>query len=224
MNDTYFDDLYGVYVTENGAAALDSFMDGDFAHMRLTDAYMDSVINEAVVSEWDGEGGEYVTVEVTDLEDMYWYEVVGYDASGCLSHVHGAVYITDGGYLYINYDALDNSYFDSEGCFSYRKGTVSALVLDGADALLVDELVSEMEYIDGYTYEDSFGSVFGDPLTGFITFVFLWVIAGVVVPAAMISAGLILSKTKKPHWLVLSLLGAIWLVLAIAIFVLLLIA
>ena len=86
------------------------------------------------------------TASVQDLRLSLIAELRVYGAEGTLSHLHGGFYnlVDDVGVesvFYVNYDALDNSYFDANGNFSYRQGEVELvkLSLDDANRVLYSE-------------------------------------------------------------------------------------
>ena len=223
--DSYSWELCGIYVKGGGAEMIDGFLDGAYTEMRVIDGYTDGPIDSDTVAAWNARADERIKVDVTELESLEVYDIASYDASLCLAYVHGALYVTDDGYLYVNYDELDNSYFDSEGNFSYRRGEVSALLLTGDDADEVKSILSEMEITESIIYDETI--TFLDPAGSFVTFVILWVLLGIGVPMALIVVGILLARTKKPygnrHWYVLSLLGAVWIAAAVAALVILMV-
>ncbi len=67
-------------------------------------------------------GTEAFSIDVRDLRLAECYEIVIY--RGFEETVHGAIYILDGAYCYLNYVNLGNQHFDADGYFSYRSGEV----------------------------------------------------------------------------------------------------
>lgn len=77
-------------------------------------------------------------IDVTDLKDKLVATLYACGADGSLRHEHGGFYELEAGAVYyLNYDALDNSYFDANGKFSYRRGEVDLARLSDADASAV---------------------------------------------------------------------------------------
>lgn len=223
--DSYTWELRGIYVKGNGASVVDDFRKGSYTDTRLTDGFMDAPIEWGTVAAWDARADERKGVNVTELDGLEVYEIVRYDATLCLGYVYGAVYILDDGYIYVNYHELDNSYFDSEGNFSYRRGEVDVLYLEGEAAEEVDEVLSLLETTVGFEYDTVL--LEADPVSSFLLFVILWALLGIALPAGLIVAGALLSSTKKPfggkHWRVLIIVGILWIIAASAILAILLI-
>ena len=67
-------------------------------------------------------GTESFLIDVRKLAAMECYELVVY--RGFEETVHGAIYVSDGAYYYLNYVNLGNQHFDANGYFSYRSGEV----------------------------------------------------------------------------------------------------
>ncbi len=100
-----------------------------------------------------------VTKNVQDLQNAYIYDVEYTDSTGTLAHVHGALYDIDGEIYYLNFDLLDNTYFDSYGNFSYREGTVEVFKVTGAAKNKIDAAISDVEdYTESYVYENLDGT------------------------------------------------------------------
>lgn len=77
-------------------------------------------------------------MDVTDLKDKLVATLYACGADGSLRREHGGFYELEAGAVYyLNYDALDNSYFDANGKFSYRRGEVDLARLSDADASAV---------------------------------------------------------------------------------------
>jgi hypothetical protein len=135
----------------------------------------------------------------------------------------GAVYrLDDGKDYYVHYLSLGNQYFDAEGNFSYRSGSVSLTVL-GEDLSRELDKVREQVVPNGYTYyeyEDS-----ETPLFSETTFWVLYSIMGFVAPVPLFILGLVLSYSKKPgypkYWRILSVIAALWILFAAILMILL---
>lgn len=223
--DSYTWELRGIYVKGDGAKIVDDFRKGLFAATLLTDGYMDAPIEWETVTDWDAKIDGRKKINVTELDGLKVYEIVRYDETLCLGYVYGAMYVLDDGYIYVNYHELDNSHFDSEGNFSYRRGEVDALYFEGEAAEEVDEILSLLEITVGFEY--NILPLGADPVSSFLLFVILWALLGIALPAGLIVAGCLLSATKKPfggkHWRALIAIGALWIVAASAALIILLI-
>ena len=137
---------YRVYVTEQGAASLKDFRTGHYSQYHLADGYsMSAPISSNLVQDWDihWDLDAFVmngyTKEATELGKMDHYEIIGYDETMTFAHVVGAVFDDNGTYLFVDYDSLDNSYFDAYGNLSFRQGSVPVLVLDQQDENAINE-------------------------------------------------------------------------------------
>ena len=141
-------DIYDVYTTETGAQILDRFAAGQYAFILLGDEFAceAAAVSLDWVSGLDAAEGAADTLDVTALADVERYTLWGGDASGTFYHPHGGLYKVDGSWYYINYDNLDNSYFDAYGNFSYRKGTVEAKRLTAEQAATAAQAAGEREY------------------------------------------------------------------------------
>ena len=84
-------------------------------------------------------------IEVMCLSGNVEYRILAYPENDILEYEYGARYYYDNDYYFINYSRLDNSYFDADGRFSYRSGSVEALLLD-------ESAVAELETVTKNTY------------------------------------------------------------------------
>lgn len=129
-----------VYAKEGGGEAAKSFIAGNSAYTRLINADGEAArdIGEVGREELDNLVAD-TPIDVERLLDRLVYEVKVFDATGTLSRTHGGIYELEGAYLYVNYDALDNSCFNADGSFSYRSGSVNVAQLDPSLDDLFDE-------------------------------------------------------------------------------------
>lgn len=190
--------------------------DFDYYYLDLSDNVFESLENRRTLS-----------VDVSELLYSDAYEVLGFDATDCISHVCGAVYTYNDNLYYVDYDSLDNSYFTSDGAFSYRSGKVDMMLIENDNELAnaVGRIKDDGELrMPEYIYENGgfnmdFGAASG---------AFFWVgivFCGYVLPCIPFIFGLILPHTKKhgytKRWYVLSVLGLIWMALTTAIILIL---
>ena len=215
---------YRVYVTEQGAASLQDFRTGHYAQYHLADGYsMSAPISSNLVQDWDihWDLDAFVmngyTKEATELGKMDHYEIIGYDETMTFAHVVGAVFDDNGTYLFVDYDSLDNSYFDAYGNLSFRQGTVPVLVLDQQDENAINEAIEQGEFFSTNTIGEEI-----EPLEATIAILLFLGFASpflYLLPIALMIFGIIMSTVKKvpnrKRWKWVIILAVIWLVLAI---------
>ena len=217
----WFRDGSYILATEKGRAHLDSFFGGGKHNYRLycgTDEVND--IDASLIYELENaaeNGAEKVVVNVTTLNRWNEYELLECDSDGIIGFGIGSVFKINGEYYYVNYDDLDNSYFDAFGDISFRKGSLELVKLDGELAGKVKRAVNSMKrvYFEhesefAYTpvYEDNF------PHVGIVWYGFICPVGGTV-------AGIVLANSKKlgkpKRWYILAAVSAVALLLAIII-------
>lgn len=212
-------DWYGdewIYVTETGREILDRFTVGQYGSVLLMDAYlMDTAQMTLAELETLDALEKNEDVDVTELASADCYEIIGMDETLTVGHKHGAVYSTSYGYFYVNYDALDNSYFSSDGEFSFRSGSVEAVRLDGEAAQMVADLLANMNYREEwYSYESDNDDAYLEPEDAMSAFWILTVILGVILPAVPLTFGLIYALRGKclypKRWYALVALAVAW--------------
>jgi hypothetical protein len=218
-----------LYVTEAGAAILDAFVSGSFTTAYLMNEYLkesaemtleEMAFLDAAVTN--------CTIDVRELAQAEIWKVVGMDGTGTVGHIHGAVYVVDDAKLYINYDALDNTYFSSNGEFSYRSGTVDAVRLEADSLELVDRILINMGYANSEYHSESediledIGERAPD-LKGI--FWVLTVCLGLFLPAIPLTFGLVYALKGKclypKRWFLLVALSGAWMLVMAAITLLL---
>ena len=225
LND-YYSNYY--YVTDIGRASIEKLAAGNFASARLYEDYgYVSDIDREVLEKLD-KLDTGTTVEVSELADLNYYQIRTYDSTDSVYYVYGALYEYDGGMWYLNYDRLSNDYFDADGNFSYRRGSVTIYQVNGSAAY--DEIIEAEDsfyyFYEGSEYEND--SVFGDfgwnidgVVFAKVLFWVLFVIVGVALPVVPFVAGIKNSRSPKHsysrRWLIMSLGSLIWAVLSIAI-------
>lgn len=219
-----------VYVTEAGRAHMDAFIGGEVGQYRLsqlrsTYATMDAAEVEALAAYAEGQG-QTVTLDVAELREMEMYEIFAYDGYDVIRRVEGALYVHPAheGYLYIHYSTLDNSYFDADGNFSYRQGTVEAVELSEEYTLAVNDRISVLNYLQiEYTREyDELNPE--EPATSSedsaVTFFWIFfVFVGFLLPIAPLVVGLVFANSRRmshpKRWYIVVALAAAWLLLSL---------
>ncbi len=211
------------YVTEKGREMLDAFHNGNYTKLRLrhTYNYETAELDISFLNKLDENNGETKVFDVKDLEKLPCFELDVFDESDSLSKVYGAVYLLGEEYYYINYNELDNSYFDSYGVFSYRRGEVEAVKLNKETAQMITSASHNLEYRESeYIYEDEATFEFGDMTAAQAqkVFVALSLVAGFILPVIPFVLGLVLANSKKlgkpRRWYLVSALSLLWMLLA----------
>lgn len=213
-----------LYVTERGKEILDKFRAGEFAFYQFFPDESNTVVDfsEDDFSMFIKEENK-TELDVTTIWSDYVYEVRGFDETGTIAHDCGAVYEINYEYYYIDYDSLDNSYFDAYGAFSYRRGMVPAYKLDEAAVKFVkDAKYSSKARIEEYVYADE--EMFLDADDDFSATVTFWILSalfGFVFPAVPLVLSIVFANSKnasrKKHWYFLTGASALWILSALGV-------
>jgi|GEM_PF-3278445 len=213
---------YCVYVTIEAKGALDAFVHQDRSGVfRLTGdhGYMESALDAELIQKLNALGEETVTMDVTELEDLFLYDLRLYESNNVFYKTYGAIYKIEGKLYYLCYRDLPNNHFDANGDFSYRSGTVTLTKTDEETAQALSEAVDRLEH-RAYDRDYEGGNRDGedDYEEGFsfrVAFVF-W---GFVLPILFIGMGLLLPRFFKTrfgaHWRYLAYGSTAWFVLAL---------
>lgn len=218
-----------VYVNKEGEEILKDFISGKFSSYLL---FEKNCYNTAKISNEEVNALDSITEKepfnVSTLGNVPRYEVAGLDETGTLYHIHGAIYRIYNDYYYVNYDELDNSYFDSEGNFSYRKGTVEAVkVPTSIKALLTD---GYFEY-NSFNYVETFDAynqtLSNTNLTEIIIFWISSIILGYILPLVPFVLSIVFAQSKKAlypkRWYLLTACSGAWMLIATCILMVILI-
>ena len=213
-----------IYASSVGKAELDAFLAGTSVKYTLDEDAKSADISSIDVEALDTAAREQsgtLIVEVKSLENQQRYDIVAHDSTFTFAYVHGAVYYVDNTYYYISYDMLGNNYFDANGNFSYRSGTVSLSVVDPMCASAIEQAKSELKaYEVQYLYEGGGYYEESSPTAHWVVFILACVIPPI--PLMVVGISQCVSSENK-RWLVFTLLTALWLLLAILFAVILLI-
>ena len=177
---------------------------------------------------------EQSTAVVVNVVDLYQYSsykrlrIRAYDPTGSVYTVIGCVYFNNNGAgaYYVDYTALPNSRFDSEGEFSYRTGTVPAAYISSSSELYktINEVTApENVYFSGSdVYHEQ---VAPPPITnaeyfwGMVLLVLLFMVLvfiGMVVPFVPFVLGILLPRSKKLQkprgWYAVSAASLVWMI------------
>ena len=127
------DKIIHVFAKDGKGEGITSFIQGNAAYTKFVTSDLDEAKDIGTVERNNLDGLTASAVfDVPSLADKLVYKVIVYDNTATLSHVHGGVYKVNGMYYYVNYDNLDNSYFNADGSFSYRFGQITAAELDSS--------------------------------------------------------------------------------------------
>ena len=187
--------------SEEDAEKLDSFLAGEISGIRVIDyeyySYFDA--DASFVAELDGLNTDKINIPVRKLSSADRYDIVYFDSDDLLAYSHGAIYGYEGELYYVNYDKLDNSYFDNLGNFSFGRGTVDMYKLPET---LIATVSEKMEYADEYyenvTWENDLiedEEMSREEAVSAIVFIIL--VLGVAIPLVPLGIGVILLLKKK---------------------------
>lgn len=206
-----------VYVKGEALQSISDFAAGQYEAYELAEGfYYSADIDGQMIQSWRTQAPD-VSVNATELGELNYYYVLGYDSTLTLAHVIGAVFVRDGEYLFVHYDSLDNNYFDSNGQLSFRSGNVPALRIEGADATAVSEAIdNSADFEPNVIYEPV------EPLDATLSIIFFLLLGSpllYLLPIGLGVLGIVMrcSKrtTNKARWTPVIILSAVWLVLAV---------
>lgn len=223
----------GIYVSDDARAALEAFEreeNVEYRIFRTSDAYAQSTLKDSTVQALKGLSVTQ-NVDVTTMQKLKSYNVVYYDESGSLYRQIGILfYFADGGIGFVSFAHLNNSHFDAYGNFSFRSGTAPVCMIED-EALLAavkDAASSTKDQTPEESYETDAMYLQMMQAVSIPLFWVLFAITGAVLP----TVGLILSivwtrspKNKKHprRWYVPLGLCALWLLLTLTIFLMMVI-
>ncbi|MBQ3153995.1 MAG: hypothetical protein IJB88_02070 [Clostridia bacterium] len=214
----------GLYVTEAGRVSLDALCNGNAATYRLrsNSAYYtertEPIEHDFVQSLTAGTNKK--TVEVTALKNALVCYLYGYDGTDAYGCAYGGIYQLDTEYYYIHYLTLGNQYFDADGNFSYRSGTVEAVVLDEAQAERLTTLNAAMDtHVVESVWEDDETRSGMDRTSAAIVFVMSVGFLGFLVPLPLLIVSICMAKSRyrgyPKYWYLLTAVSAAWMVVAV---------
>ncbi len=211
-----------LYVTSVGKSDIDAFLNGTSVKYTLESGTMNADISNEEIKGLDDASRQpinAITVDVTTLESQERYDVIARDGTYTLAYVHGAIYYIDNQYYYLNYQTLGNNYFDADGNFSYRSGSVPLTPVDAMTASVIDQTVQDLtEYTIEYTYENDYDDIFGSGDYPYAIFWVIFVFLGFIAPIPLLVLGIVLPIVRKKkdgkRWWALAILAGLWLLLA----------
>ena len=215
-----------LYATKDAAKDLDAFLEGEASKYRLADAeYGDTSLltaqTFASLEALASAGKNKKTTEVSALRDAERYDLTAHDKTDTVATVYGAIYVIDDTYYYLGYRELGNQFFDADGNFSYRSGSVSLVPLDSQLSETLSQVIDGLDYERvTYAYED--GEAGNELEGGLETVSAFWCAAvffGLLLPIVPLVMGLVLPHSKKrgypKYWYALAIAAGLWIFFAI---------
>ena len=191
---------------ETALTQMRAFLDGEDDSLAFADLlrFQESILTRAEAEAFfaDASTENMTSVDVQTLKGKLLYDIITYDENRVLALKRGAIFAVNGGYLLIDYDKLDNTAFDADGNFSYRKGTVEAEHIRGDKLTLFNTLQNRRQYlVETSQYEEG---LYVGPEKKEITLensrtsvVSLLVVIGLLVPLAPMIYLLCTFRSKK---------------------------
>ena len=227
-----------VYTTETGKAELDALLEGDVASFVIMDADWQRVSTGAKLANdlkdlLSDKDTKTQKIAGTSLKNYEYYYVGGTDRSNSFIARQGMVFATADGYYYLHLAKIgypfERQLFASANTFTlYQLDENTADVfekdLEELAPLKMTHLYEEAKYA---VYDDEDEVDTEDYIQSSVTFFkILFVIIGMVVPVAAMAVSVVIArseKLKKPrHWYALTVAAAVWLLVAVACFIVIL--
>ncbi len=237
LKNSYGESL-AVYATDKGKDILDDLFYTDvWSKCRLWgNNRVNAEIAKVHVHTWEIKYKSFANtkMDVRLLENVERYEIIAFDESDSFAIVVGYVFvISDEEIYYVDNRFLDNSYFTSDRKLSFRSGTLPLLAIE--ENTINDVKKSLQDYDPEYTYEEGYfdedesisvdnGDSEAQDVIGMILFMIFFSIGCFLLPVGFIILGLILGSSEKlgrpKYWYLVSVSAAIWIIAAIAMFIL----
>ncbi len=219
------------YATNEGTAELDKFLSEGASSYVLTedmvkDMRSDYTLSDDTVKAMSA-GAETVSMNVRSLQRAEKYTVMAQNGDSTLSYIHGTVFILDDEYYYVEHSGLANDLFDADGNISLRNGNLPLVKLDAQTANIISEASGSIRYVaPTYTFEADEKVVETD-ISALVKFWVIYILIGFAAPIPLLAVGLILPHSQKlgepRYWYKIAIIGAVWIVLAAILAVLLII-
>ena len=189
----YNDGVNELYVTKKGREMLDRFYSGEGQRFHLCSSRLEySEISGKLIDELRAVKTEEnkKSINVTTLIKYDVFTLRACDADEFIRYDTGAILRLNNALYYVDYNDLDNSYFDSDGNLSCRKGKLTVYEIGGDTYNKVNSAIDLITYHRRYTsYEYDIWSDDGTD-AGLI-----W--TGFICPAGGLAAGIILPQSKR---------------------------
>ena len=211
-----------IFVDSTGKKILDSFLDGSgcIYYLEVFGSTYTKISNDLVKhldNEYKKNFAKLKTVDVRTLGSTEHYDVSAHDKTETKAYEHGAVYLMpNGSYYYVCFEDLGNNYFDSNGYFSYRSGSVPAYeITDKETKNRIDQAIADMIPRERLTIYESLvisgvydinGNYIEKPigerseeeeLVSVLLFIIPTVLLGIIVPAGLLVLSIVLVHSKK---------------------------
>ena len=226
----WIEGYYGdeIFVTDKGERELEAFISGDIGSFYLSDVDVYRLkISPETVEELDRALHDGTNTQSFDVRELGMtvknevYQILAMDKSQTFTYVYGAIYkLGVDEYWYVNYYELSNEYFDADGNFSYRRGSVTMTRIEDAEA--INSMLADTRYFyTEYVYENDGSTPDGETdETGTWGFIWIAYILCFVLPSVpMIIVGFILpfiKKLGKPgYWFIFMAFAILWLIAAL---------
>ena len=229
------EDRYMLYATKAGAEAIADLADGQpqqyvlcERHYKTRNVKLDDAAATALLQQYVVPARVY---NVQDLDALDSYTLYATDDSGSVCYISGRLYkLSDTQYGYVDHLSLNNTYFDANGSFSYRSGSVEVKLLNAAGIETAQEAVRsirhnpqeyEYEWSEGMGHDDEYEDVYEGAAR--VLFWVMFSLLGFGLPVVPILLGLIKGLPKKRgtrYWLILAAIGAAWLLISVVLLVL----
>lgn len=220
------------YATEEGEAELDKFLsDGAVVgayflkQFEKGNRYYASVDGETV--KLFEACAKKTQISVRSLLGAKRYEIKLRSEDGAFEYTYATVFEKDGSFYYIAHAGLPNNCFDADGGISLRSGEVGATVLDAQSAEKLTGAIEAIAYTPvTYMFERNEEEPV-DNTTALIAFWAIYIVIGFAAPIPLLALGLILPHSQKrgqpKYWYRLAVVGALWIALALALAIVILI-
>lgn len=210
-----------IYVTQEGKLQLDKFINNEYLYyLYFVDYNYVIDFNAELFDGFINENNKQL-IDVTTLWNDEVFYIRGFDDTGSFAHKCGAVYYHENSYYYINFDALDNTYFDAYGDFSYRKGMVPAYKLIGENEKFASQAKNNArERKEEYVYpEDEMFVIDEDKAKAITIFVIVSLVFGFIIPMVPLILSIKFAISKKAinskRWYWVTAFSALWIIISI---------
>lgn len=221
-----YENTYYTYVTYKEKSSLQNFYNNIVSKFRIqnpNDSMEYTDFPEYMILHLDNlarANEQNVNFDVSALKDHLYVEFIARNQSDYMSMTFGGIYKIDYDYYYVNYTKLNNGYFDANGDFSYRSGTVSLTKIDSdllKDIKDFENAMTKHSYESEYE-EDEIDVTF-DKTTAKVLFWIIFVIFGFLVPIAPLIVGFTFALSEKrgypKHWYLVAFLSLAWMALSL---------